>query len=166
MNHKNRGMFLESIINKTIKMLDKNNIALFHKQKLDISFSSTKIQNKKVLVKNAYIAKKSTIDYFGIYQGIFVAFEVKSTEKDYLSYQNIKEHQHDYLKKIISYGGVAFYIICFKEYNEFYIVDPEQINLKEGIKQIKRSYCKKHCYALILEYPGIVNIIEYIDSRI
>lgn len=165
MNYKNRGMFLESIINKTIKLLEKEEIAMFSKQKLNINFASVKKVNNKLITNNAYIATKSTIDYLGIYEGVFIAFEAKSTEKDYLLFSNIKDHQHEYLNKIIKYGGIAFYIVCFKEWNEFYVVETKHIK-KQLNKKIKREYCKKYCYALNLEYPGIINIITYIDTKV
>ena len=164
-NHKNRGMFLESIINKTIKIYENNKIALFSKISLDIGFKSVKKNQNKLIINKAYIKSKSTIDYIGIYEGVFVAFEAKSTEKDYLSFSNIKEHQHKYLKNIIDYGGIAFYIVCFKENNEFYIVEPKYINMLNS-KKIKREFCKKHCFPLELEYPGILNITCYLNQKI
>ncbi|WP_337902552.1 Holliday junction resolvase RecU, partial [Mesomycoplasma ovipneumoniae] len=40
MNHKNRGMFLEKIINNTIEFYYQNDIAIFHKKNLDIGFKA------------------------------------------------------------------------------------------------------------------------------
>ena len=165
MNYKNRGMFLESIINKTIKIYKNNEIALFNKISLDIGFKSIKKDKKELIVNKAYIKNKSTIDYIGIYEGVFVAFEAKSTEKDYLSFSNIKEHQDQYLKTIIKYGGIAFYIVCFKELNEFYIIEPKYIDMEKN-KKIKREFCLKHCFSLDLEYPGILNITCYLNQKL
>ncbi|CRH45622.1 Holliday junction resolvase recU [Chlamydia trachomatis] len=89
---KNRGMLLETIINQTNEFYFKNDICLIHKKNLD----------------QAVISSKSSVDYYGIYKGKFIAFEAKSTELSILPLKNIKNHQIEYLNLIQKNGGIAF----------------------------------------------------------
>lgn len=88
---KNRGMLLESIINRTILTLERDGVALVHKKGLDLSFKSVDKEGFKV--KGARIISKSTVDYYGVFKGRFLAFETKSVEEDYFPLSNIKKHQ-------------------------------------------------------------------------
>lgn len=162
---KNRGMLLEKIINKTISFYIKNDIALFHKKVIPIRFKSIKNNNKRLFVENAIIMNKSTTDYYGIYKGIFVSFEVKSTDLKYLPIHNIKEHQHNYLRKIEKLGGVSFYIIGFKEEDKYFLVLPKIIEEIHN-SQIKINFLEKKGYSIELEYPGILDFLPILDELI
>jgi len=65
-NKNNRGMLLESIINNTNEYYFKNEIALIHKKNLDIKFKNVKLEKNKLLLNNASIFSKSTVDYYGV----------------------------------------------------------------------------------------------------
>lgn len=153
----NRGMLLETIINKTIKQYKNKNIALIHKKTLDIKFSSVDKSNN---IKNGIIISKSTVDYYGIYQGSFIAFEAKSVIGTSIPKNNFKDHQHDYLKTIKNLGGIAFYIFLFKSTNEFFLVDISLVNYEK--KTITLEYIKKKGMSLELIYPGIIDFIIYL----
>ena len=163
-NYKNRGMFLESVINNSIKLIHYNNEGYFQKQNLNIKFKKINKSGKQIKIKKGYVYNKTNVDYIGIYKGIFIAFEAKSTELDYLLLSNIRKHQHKFLEKINGYKGISFYIVCYKKYNEFYIVTLKDIEKCE--KKLKRTYCKKYCTSLSLTYPGTINFVEYIDRLI
>ncbi len=153
----NRGMLLEAIINKTIKQYNEKDVALFHKKKLDIKFSSVDdVRN----IKGGVIASKSTVDYYGIYKGSFVAFEAKSSRNNIFSKSNFKEHQHNYLKKIKKHGGIAFYIFLFKETNEFFLADISFINYEK--KSINIEYIRREAISLELIFPGVIDFIKYL----
>ncbi|MCR8613269.1 MAG: Holliday junction resolvase RecU [Mycoplasma sp.] len=159
---KNRGMFLESIINKTISFYLENEIAVFHKKELPISFNKVNLINNKLKIENAYIKNKSKVDYYGIYNGSFVAFEAKSTNLDNLPLKNIKNHQHEYLKLIKRLNGIVFYIICFKRWNEFYLINIETIDNLEK-KQLDIDIARKKGIQLELEYPGIIDFVKFLE---
>ncbi|AGQ50667.1 Holliday junction-specific endonuclease [Mesomycoplasma hyopneumoniae 7422] len=161
MNHKNRGMFLEKIINNTIEFYCANGIGIFHKKNLDISFKAV---SKDLAVNDAFIFKKSTVDYYGIYKGIFVAFEAKSTNENVLNLKQIPEHQLSYLQKIREHFGCAFFIIFFKQLEKFYIVSIDKINL--SWKSIPVAFLQKEGFEIPLTYPGIIDFIGYIDQMI
>lgn len=128
-NKNNRGMLLESIINNTNEYYFKNGIALIHKKNLDIKFKNVKLEKNKLLLNDASIYSKSTVDYYGVWKGRFLAFEVKSTEQKNFEKKNIKKHQIEYLNKVVLHQGIAFWIIYFKFQNEFLLI--EHANFKK-----------------------------------
>ncbi|UWD34095.1 Holliday junction resolvase RecU [Mesomycoplasma molare] len=154
---KNRGMILEQIINKTIKFYLENNVAIFHKKNLDISFK--KVHNNNEL-ENAIIAKKSTVDYYGVFKGNFISFEAKSTNENFLPKSNIKKHQLDYLRKIKNHGGISFFIILFKHLERFFIISIDKLNLKESLNL---TFFEKNGIELELMYPGIIDFVSVIE---
>ncbi|WP_373436375.1 Holliday junction resolvase RecU [Metamycoplasma equirhinis] len=164
-NTNNRGMMLESIINKTNIFYLKNKIAMIHKKNLDVSFSKIKIENRKLLLKDAEIKSKSTVDYYGVFQGKFIAFEAKSTEEKNFKLKNIKQHQLEYLSLIESFDGIAFWIIYFKMQNDFLIIKHK--NLMKIISENKNTLAYKdaiaHGYSLNLDFPGILDYIKIVS---
>ncbi|WKX02622.1 Holliday junction resolvase RecU [Candidatus Mycoplasma mahonii] len=162
---KNRGMMLESLINKTIIMYKRESICIFHKKHIPIKFSGIEKHHNKLKVKNGFVSSKSTADYYGIYQSVFVAFEAKSTINDNLPLSNIKSHQSDYIKTILEHGGCAFYIVGYTLYNEYFIVEQKLIDSLER-KSLTIEKARSTCYELKLEYPGILDFVGYITKII
>ncbi|MGL5205555.1 MAG: Holliday junction resolvase RecU [Metamycoplasmataceae bacterium] len=157
MNSSNRGMLLETIINKTIKYYDENAIALIHKKNLDIKFSSIDEMRR---VKNGVVVSKSTVDYYGIYKGSFIAFEAKSSNTMIIPKNNFKDHQHEYLLKIRKYGGNAFYIFLFKQTNEIFLADISLVNYRR--KTITLEYIRNKAIQLEIIYPGVIDFIKFL----
>ena len=158
--NKNRGMFLESLINKTIKLYERNDIGVFHKKEIPITFSKV---NKGLRLENAKIKSKSTTDYYGIHNGKFIAFEAKSSQKDSLPMSMIKEHQLKYLKKIKNNGGIAFFIIGFTTIDKYYMVDVDLL-LSIDTKSIKQEFLNDFAIPLDIVYPGILDFAEKIEQ--
>lgn len=164
MNHKNRGMLLESLINKTLKMYADNDIGIFHKKTLPITFSAIKQnENGKHEIEKAWVGSKSTTDYYGIYKGIFVTFEAKSTQEKSLPLSNIKDHQWRYVNLINEHGGIGFFIIAYSSFDEYFIMTLDQI---EGIgtKSIPIEYARDHFYRVELVYPGILDFVPILEK--
>lgn len=162
MRHKNRGMMLESIINRTIKFYENNDMALFHKKELNISFSKIREEDGKLKIDNGRVKTKSTTDYYGLYNGRFYAFEAKSTNLKSLPIANIKEHQLNYLNKVISYGGIAFFIVGFQMFDEYYIITPDIIDSLDR-KSLPIDIARKEGKRLTLTYPGILDFIGLVE---
>lgn len=166
MNYKNRGMLLESIINKTLKIYSDNEIGIFHKKTLPITFSGIKSkEGGKLEIEQGWITSKSTADYYGIYKGIFIAFEAKSTNLDYLPIANIKEHQIRYLERIQKHGGLAFLIIAFNSFDEHYLITIDQI-INCNSKSLSRELIREKGYLLELIYPGILDFAPILSQLI
>ncbi|WP_208664880.1 Holliday junction resolvase RecU, partial [Mycoplasma nasistruthionis] len=112
MNQKNKGMFLEKILNRTIRVLWENEIAFIEKKSIPISIISfNKTTDNQVISKFKH--HKSTVDYIGMYKSKFICFEAKTTNLDNLPMSNFKEHQIDYLNLIHNNGGIAFVVVYF-----------------------------------------------------
>ncbi|MBZ4203878.1 Holliday junction resolvase RecU [Mycoplasma tauri] len=166
--HKNRGMLLETIINQTISYYENNNIAFIEKKGLPIKFSKLNAQDNKLYAKDAFIYKKSTVDYTGCYKGRFLAFEAKSTNESFLPKNNIREHQKNYLLKIMQNGGLAFFIIMFTMYDEFYLVMYDKL-MKHAGETYTYELIKKIGKNIPLSFPGIVDFlpeINYINYKL
>ncbi|WLP85340.1 Holliday junction resolvase RecU [Mycoplasma seminis] len=160
MSSKNRGMFLESVINQSIKYYWENNIAFIEKKAVPTSFSDLKnISHNKF--KASITLLKSTVDYIGMYQGKFVAFEAKSTNEKSLDLSNFRLHQLQYLSLINSQGGIAFVIVYFSLYNEFYKISVDFLNQEfKSKKSISYEKIKKNSSFLNLEFPGLLTIFS------
>lgn len=161
MNSKNRGMLLEQLINKTIKLYKENHIALIHKKEVPISFSKIVKDGNKLKVKDGFVKSKSTLDYFGVYNGKFIAFEAKSTKEKSLPFSNIKEHQFKYMSEVVSHGGISFFIIGFYKYNEFYLFNYEVLS-HINKKSISIDDARKYGFKLDVVYPGILDFVNLI----
>ncbi|TPE57349.1 Holliday junction resolvase RecU [[Mycoplasma] falconis] len=166
-NTNNRGMFLESIINKTNEFYLLNKMALIHKKNLDIKFKGIDLVNKQFQLKDATIKSKSTVDYYGVFNGRFLAFEAKSTEEKNFTLYNIKKHQIEYLDQINFYGGLAFWIIYFSEQNTFYFI--WHTDFKEAIlnkKTLTYAKVEKIGILLKLDFPGILDYLWPIKNKV
>ncbi|ADM21873.1 Holliday junction resolvase recU [Mesomycoplasma hyorhinis HUB-1] len=159
---KNKGMILEKILNLTIDFYWKNNIAICHKKNLDIQFKKV---NDDLQLEKSYISRKSTVDYYGIYKGIFLAFEAKSTNENKLSLNIIPKHQINYLKKINQHFGCAFFVILFKTEERFFLISIDKIDFAKQ-KSLTIEYLTKNGFELMLTYPGIIDFVEFIDKML
>lgn len=152
--HKNRGMFLETVLNLTCNFYIKNNLAHIEKKHVELKNAS-----------NKNIAKgKSTVDYWGCLKGNFIAFEAKSTHGTRIEKSNFKLHQLEFLLKIKKFGGISFYVLYFFTENKFLIVEPETIE-NFMIEDISITYLniKKYSKEVELTFPGILDFIPIIS---
>ncbi|VEU78721.1 Holliday junction-specific endonuclease [Metamycoplasma arthritidis] len=165
-HYKNRGMLLETIINQTNNFYLKHGVCLVHKKNLDIKFQKVELKDRKLITKNAQISHKSTVDYYGLYQGRFLAFEAKSTEDENFSLKNVKKHQLEYLDLVLWHGGLAFWIIYFKIQNEFILVGHETFRkMIQNKKTLNFDVLKAKGVILELQYPGILDYICFARKR-
>lgn len=164
LNHKNRGMLLENLINNTINYYKQNKIAFFQKNNLNIKFKNTEQEKEKSLVRlnQSFIKSKSTVDYCGVYKGRYITFEAKSTEEKTFPFSNIKLHQHEHLKMIHSLGGIAFYIIFFKQYQKIYIINIDNINYKNK-KSLSFNEANQNGKEIEINFPGIIDFLALLD---
>ncbi|MHA3785913.1 Holliday junction resolvase RecU [Mycoplasma sp. HF14] len=159
MSNKNRGMFLETIINQTLTYYWKEQIAFIEKKATPIEIKQL-AQRSRTKYSGVISLRKSTVDYVGMYQGKFICFEAKSTNEPRLDASNFQEHQLNYLHLISQNGGIAFVIVYFSLFNEFYLVESEYlISEFQYAKSIPINEIKKNSRKLDLEFPGYLNIL-------
>ncbi|QNM93508.1 Holliday junction resolvase RecU [Mycoplasma sp. Pen4] len=162
MNNKNKGMFLEEVLNKTITYLWSNKIAYIEKKTTPIKVKKITKNDDGQIISSKVKIYKSTVDYIGCFNGKFIAFEAKTTNEKYLSIKNFAKHQLRYLELIESNNGISFVIIYFSLYNEFYLVNTNYIIEKyKQVKSIKYKEIKENSRLLTLEFPGYLNILIF-----
>ena len=121
----NRGMDLEQLINKSNSYNNEDNIAMVFKRPTPIRV--VKYDKKTKTITKAFFDFQSTIDYNMIYKGKYIDFEAKSTNLKSLPFKNISKHQIEHLKKVVSHGGIAFFIINFRTLKETYFLPFEEL---------------------------------------
>ena len=94
-NHKNRGMTLESELNVTNEYYREIDKAYIYKKPTPIKIVKVDYPSRdKAVIKEAYFTVPSTTDYNGIYKGLYIDFEAKETKsKTAFSLSNIHKHQ-------------------------------------------------------------------------
>ena len=166
-NYKNRGMFLENIINDSNTYYNSIDKCLIYKKPtpikvLNVSYPS----NTSHLIDKAVYSNISTLDYNGIYRERYIEFDAKechSTTSFPLS--NIKNHQLEHIKKVIKQKGIVFLIIYMN--NEFYLVKGEDIiefinnNTR---KSIEFEYIKSKGYKINESYLPRLKYLDEVDK--
>lgn len=101
-----RGKELEKIV---------NDINL--KSRLNEESLILKIPVPIVMTKKGLTPMQSTVDFAGVLPGgKFIAFDAKETKvKTRFDLKNIKQHQLEYLEAVSNLGGIAFFLVWFKE---------------------------------------------------
>lgn len=120
-SYKNRGMFLEKILNESNSYYVSINKALIFKKPTPIKIINVTFPKKKAIINKAVFESISTLDYNGLYKGKYIEFdakESKSTTSFPLS--NIKEHQIKHIINVLNHGGIVFLIIFIS--NDFYLL--------------------------------------------
>jgi Penicillin-binding protein-related factor A, putative recombinase len=127
-----RGSTLEEFINRTNEQYSAKGLALI--QKVPTPITPIKIDKDNRHITLAYFEKKSTVDYIGAVQGVPICFDAKECNSDTFPLANIHEHQITFMEAFERQDGVAFILIFFSKYNQFYY-----LRLSELQVFIKRS---------------------------
>ena len=164
----NRGMILESDINKTNEYYLTHNIAIIYKKPTPIKV--VKVEYPKNIIKEAYFNEPSTLDYNGIYKKKYIEFDAKeTTSKTSFPISNIHKHQLEHIKKIIYFGGIAFLIVRFTSLKETYILLGEDLITfinNNNRKSIPLTYFKQKGFLVELKYTPRIDYIKIIDKYI
>lgn len=113
-----RGSTLEEMINLTNEAYREKKLALV--QKIPTPITPVELDSKTRTIKLAYFEQKSTVDYIGAAQGIPICFDAKETARKSLPVQNIHRHQIQFMDDFQSQKGLAFLLVYFKEYSEYF----------------------------------------------
>ena len=114
----NRGMFLESIIDKTNEFYMLEGIADI--RKVPTPFQVIRPYEKNPSMKVGFLKKGNWVDYVGISYNKMICFEAKETKGKSLSLSRIPEHQYEFLKSYHNKGAQAFLIVYFSDMDKFY----------------------------------------------
>lgn len=165
-NNKNRGMSLEQEINETNEYYIENNIALVHKKATPITI--VKCNDNKIT--EAYFNEKSTTDYNGCYEGIYIDFEAKSTiKKASFPLANILPNQIEQARNVLKQKGVSFFLVEFSELNRYFVL-PSKILLNYIDNTITSSiplkFFEDHGYELIRQLNPPLDYIEILKYHL
>ena len=165
-SHANRGMVLEDLINETNEYYLKKDIALIYKKPTPIGISKVKYEDGKKILEKGYFKEKSTLDYNGLYEGLYLDFEAKeSLSNTAFPLSNIKPHQTNHIKNVIKHHGISFLIIKINK--EFYYLDGHDYLSfieNEKRKSIPIEYLKEKGYQLKLGYNPSLDYLKIIDQ--
>ncbi|MFI3230448.1 MAG: Holliday junction resolvase RecU [bacterium] len=162
-----RGSNLENLINLTNDVYREKNLAII--QKIPTPITPVKIDNSTKTISLAYFNEKSTVDYIGVIQGIAVCFDAKETSKPYLPLQNIHEHQIAFMRDFEAQDGVAFLLVHFKLYDEYYYLPFKELILhynsaqNGGRKSISYNDFKKY-YSIPQSNKFYVHYLEALST--
>ncbi len=162
----NMGMAFESDISKCCDYYRSKGIADIYKRPTPIKVVKMS-KTKPGMIEEAYFEAKSTTDYVGIYKGKYIDFECKETIHDSVPYHMIREQQYEHLSFILSLGGIGFFLVSFKSYQEVYLMKASII--LEAIKEkkhpgFKREFFMEHGIRLERSYLPPYKLIEAIDK--
>jgi recombination protein U len=174
-NRANLGMTLENDIQTTNQYYLINDIAVIHKKPTPIQVVgvSYPARNKAKIVE-AYYKTPSTTDFNGIYKGRYIDFDAKETNsKTSMPLKNIHLHQIEHLKQVAAHGGIAFLIVHFKQFNEYYILPSDilfeywdlQNDEKKGRKSIPYQTFKDSCYPISFGYIPRLDYLKVIEQH-
>lgn len=141
-----RGDLLENLIDISNDYYKSNGIARIDKISTPIKVVE---QNSRGQIILGYFDKRSTVDYIGLCQGIPLCFDAKETWQNYFSLNNFHMHQLEYMEDFKRHGGVSFFLVYFKKYEDFYLLPLELVQgeikkaAEGGRKSIPHSLCKE-----------------------
>ncbi len=168
-SYKNRGMFLENLLNESNTYYVMTDKALIFKKPTPIKILNVSYPNNKAIINKAVFENISTLDYNGLYKGKYIEFDAKESKNpSCFPLSNIKSHQINHIKNVIKHGGIVFLIIYMC--NEFYLLKGETLiefinsNIRKSIPIdfIKNSTFKiKEKYTPRLDYLSIVDKIYF-----
>ena len=164
----NRGMTLESDINQTNEYYNLHNIALIYKKPTPIRV--VQVEYPKNRIREAYFNEPSTLDYTGVYQGKYLEFDAKETQrKTSFPLSNIHKHQMEHIKKVLYYGGIVYLVVRFSALNRTYLLlgnDLLRFLEEYDRKSIPLDYFEKFGYFIEMKYAPRLDYIKVIDKII
>lgn len=166
-NYKNRGMWLENIINESNSYYEYIDKALIYKKPTPIKILKVSYPSKtSTIINKAVFSSISTLDYNGVYKGRYIEFDAKeSKNKTSFPLSNIALHQMEYIKNVIRHNGIVFLIIFMN--NEFILLDGKDlINFinTSGRKSIPFEVLKNIGYKIKEKYNPRLDYLEIIDN--
>ncbi|MEG2457404.1 MAG: Holliday junction resolvase RecU [Bacilli bacterium] len=164
---KNRGMFLENIINETNLYYRQKDTAIIYKKPTPIKVIDVKFNEfKQPTIEKAVFDSISQLDYCGIYKSKYIEFDAKEC-KNTTSFplNNIKTHQLEHMKDIIRHGGITFLIIFMN--NNFFLLKGEDIIdfiNENSRKSIDYNYLKDKGYKIEEKFTPRLDYIKQINE--
>lgn len=157
-SYANLGMTLESDIEATNTYYLNMGIAVIHKKPTPIQVVNVSYPARnKAKITEAYYKTPSTTDFNGVYKGKYIDFDAKETNsKTSMPLKNVHEHQIDHLRNVFNQGGIAFLIVHFKQYNQYFLLPAEVLFSFWDLKHDKEKGRKSIPYSAFLEKAHLI----------
>lgn len=173
-NSANRGMDLEQMINDSNLYYLNNDIAVIHKKPTPVQIVKVDYPSRnKAVIKEAYYKTPSTTDYNGIYKGRYIDFDAKENHnKTAFPLANISPHQIEHLKNIQKHGGIAFLLVAWNMYHEYYLLPFDvlysywQEAQNDGRKSIPYLAFQQKAHLIKEGYLPRLNYLKVIDEKL
>lgn len=170
-DYANLGMTLESDLDLTNKYYLNENIAVIYKKPTPVQVVTVSYPARnKAKITEAYYKTPSTTDYNGIYRSKYLDFDAKETKsKTAFPLRNIHKHQIEHLRSVSEHGGIAFLIIHFKHYNQYFLITANVIleywdNQKEGRKSIPYQTFLSDAHLIKFSFKPRLDYLKIIDA--
>ena len=171
-NKANLGMDLEEAINESNTYYLNNDIAVIHKKPTPVQIVKVNYPSRnKAVITEAYYKTPSTTDYNGIYKGRYIDFDAKENHnKTAFPLANVSAHQVEHLKRVQAHGGIAFLLVAWNLYDEFYLLPFDVLNeyweasLTDGRKSIPYDAFKERAYPIKQGYLPRIPYLKVIDE--
>lgn len=157
-NFKNRGMDFEKMIEDTNVYYRVKQKAIVYKKPTPIKVLN--VSNNKI---EGVFDKKSTTDYNGIYNGLYIDFEAKTTKGDIFKLNNIQPHQFLHLQSIEKQNGVAFILVFFKDHKRVFYL-PYLLVKQSQKNQMDIKYFETNCIELKIRLNPVIDYLVAIDE--
>lgn len=123
-NYANLGMTLEGDIEVSNAYYLSHDIAVIHKKPTPIQVVNVSYPARnKAKITEAYYKTPSTTDFNGVFDGLYIDFDAKETNSGTsMPLKNVHPHQIEHLRGVDQHGGIAFLIVHFKKYNQYFLL--------------------------------------------
>lgn len=173
-NMANKGMDLEELVNTSNEYYLNNDIAVIHKKPIPVQIVHVDYPSRnKAVITEAYYKVPSTTDYNGVYNGYYIDFDCKECNSlTSMPIKNVHPHQIEHLKKIKAHGGIAFLLIYFIKYHEYYLLPIEDFlpyyleSLDGGRKSITYEAVKEKGIPVFEGFKPRLDYLKGIDIYI
>ncbi len=171
-NMANKGMGLEEMVNQTNSYYLLHEIAVIHKKPIPVQIVKVDYPSRnKAVIKEAYYKTPSTTDYNGLYKGLYIDFDCKECNSlTSFPIKNVHVHQIEHLSAIKRHHGIAFLLIYFIKYNEYFVMPIEEflpyyeVSLNNGSKSIPYQDIKEKSFIIKEGYNPRLDYLKGIDE--
>jgi len=173
-NYANLGMTLESDIESTNMYYLNHQIAVIHKKPTPVQVVQVSYPARnKAKITEAYYKTPSTTDFNGVFMGKYIDFDAKETSsKTSMPLKNVHVHQIEHLKSVYNHGGIAFLIVHFKAYNQYFLLPAhvlfkywdEQFDKEKGRKSIPYQTFLDASYVIPFGYQPRLDYLKVVST--
>ncbi len=151
-NYANKGMNLENDINITNSYYRDTNIALVYKKPTPIKI--IKVDYNLARIKDAVFENPSTLDYSGVYKGIYLDFDAKECNSK---------------TSVLIHKGISFLVVRFNVLDKTFVLfgwDLLRFIDNSNRKSIPYEYFLEYGVEIPIKYTPRVDYIRAIDKYI